>query len=181
MDEMNKPEDGAEVHRVQCNGCGSLRIRSDRYKCLECHNYDLCGICFDERRETLKHISGHAVVHFSDPGEVFGEPTTDSNTTITLNKFKEKYVTEEHTDVQCNNCKITPIKGLRFKCDTCHDCNLCLACMEKRLHDKSHPLIVIGKERFTQIPVNDIELNDELGRGGFGKKYFEGKRKCYSL
>ncbi len=161
-------EDGVDVHHASCDACRCFRIRNDRYKCLECDNYDLCGICFDRRHETKNHVTGHAMVHFSDPDEIFGEPVVDCNTTVTLNKFKEKYMTEQHTDVQCNNCKVTPIIGLRFKCDICHDYNLCLICMEKRLHEKSHPLLVIGKERFAQIPMSDIELFDELGRGYFG-------------
>jgi hypothetical protein len=171
IDDHKKAENGIENHRVQCNACGSLRIRSDRYKCLECYDYDLCGTCFDRRRETLKHISGHAMVHFSGSDEVFGKPVVDINTRITLNKFKEKYAGEEHTEVRCNVCKVMPIVGLRFKCDVCHDCDLCITCMEKREHDQSHPLIVIGKNRFSEIPMNDIELNDELGRGGFGKNF----------
>jgi len=162
-------ETGAELHRTQCHGCGSLHIHSDRYKCLECFNYDLCGRCFDQRRETLKHVNGHAMVHFSSPDEIFGEPVIDINKTVTLEKFKEKYNTEEHIDIECNVCKIIPIKGLRFKCDVCHNFHLCITCMEKREHDKSHPLLAIGKSCFIEIPISDIELSDELGRGGFGK------------
>jgi len=109
------------------------------------------------------------MVHFSDHNEIFGEPVVDVNTTVTLSKFKEKYSREIHTNIECDNCKMMPIKGLRFKCDVCHDYDLCITCMENRIHDKSHPLIAIGKSYFSEIPINDIELNDELGRGGFGK------------
>jgi hypothetical protein len=109
------------------------------------------------------------MVHFSDHNEIFGEPVVDINTTVTLSKFKEKYSREIHTNIECDNCKMMPIKGLRFKCDVCHDYDLCITCMENRIHDKSHPLIAIGKSYFSEIPINDIELNDELGRGGFGK------------
>jgi hypothetical protein len=41
--------------------------------------------------------------------------------------------------------------------------------MEQRIHDQTHPLIAMGKYRFREISMDDIELNDELGRGGFGK------------
>ncbi len=169
MDNQNNAKKGDEIHRTPCYGCGSPRIYYDRYKCLECHNYDLCGRCFDQRRETLQHINGHAMVHFSDHDELFGEPLVDINTTVTLRKFKEKYSREEHANIECNNCKMMPMKGLRFKCDVCHDYDLCITCMEKRVHDTSHPLIAIGKSHFSEIAMDDIELNDELGRGGFGK------------
>jgi len=169
MDNQNNAKNGVQIHRVQCYGCGSPRIYEDRYKCLECPNYDLCGRCFDQQRETLKHINRHVMVHFSDLDEIFGEPVVDINTTVTLCKFKEKYSEEEHANIECDNCKMMPIKGLRFKCDVCHDYDLCVTCMEKRVHDMPHPFIAIGKSRFAEIPMNDIELNDELGRGGFGK------------
>jgi hypothetical protein len=109
------------------------------------------------------------MVHFTAPDEIFGEPVVDINRSVTLNKFKEKYVRETHIDVSCNSCKMMPVKGLRFKCDVCHDYNLCITCMEKHDHDMSHPLIAIGKSFFLEIAINDIELRDELGRGGFGK------------
>ncbi len=113
------------------------------------------------------------MVYFCTPDEIFGEPVVDINASITLNKFKGKYIKEEHIDIACNNCKMVPIKGLRLKCDVCHDYDLCITCMEKREHDKSHPLIAIGKSCFSEISINDIELNDELGRGGFGKNIRE--------
>jgi len=109
------------------------------------------------------------MVHFSGDNEIFGEPVVDINTTVTLKKFKEKYSNEEHANLTCDICKITPIKGLQFKCDVCHNYDLCITCMERRIHDQTHPLIAMGKYRFREISMDDIELNDELGRGGFGK------------
>ena len=35
-------------------------------------------------------------------------------------------------------------------------------------HESSHPLYLVGRRALPQIPVEDIELGDELGRGGFG-------------
>jgi len=163
-----------DVHRVSCDGCHTLRIYSDRYKCLQCEDYDLCGDCFEKRRETKQHKSGHAFAHFKVPMELFGEPITKPSDEVTLKKFKERFATIEHTNVTCDGCEKTPIIGIRFKCDTCCDYDLCLECMEKQVvtneHDTKHSLIVIGKDRFNQIDINDIELGDELGRGAFGMK-----------
>lgn len=169
-------DDDGNTHRVSCNGCHSLRIYSDRYKCLQCDNYDLCGSCFEKKRETKQHKSGHAFAHFKIPMELFGDSITKANDEVTLAKFKERFAAIEHTNVTCDGCEMEPIIGIRFKCDTCHDYDLCLECMEKQIvtkeHDTKHSLIVIGKDRFNQIDIDDIELSDELGRGAFGKKIF---------
>lgn len=161
-----------DVHRISCDGCNSLRISSDRYKCLQCENYDLCGDCFDKKLETKQHKSGHAFAHFKVPMELFGEPITDANDEVTLSKFKQRFATIKHTKVTCDGCDTTPIIGIRFKCDTCHDYDLCLKCMEDQVvtneHDIKHSLIVTGKDSFNQIDIDDIELGDELGRGAFG-------------
>ena len=162
-------DNSAEVHRTRCSACDSPRIVGDRYKCLECGDYDLCGRCFDQRRQTRDHLTGHIMVHFSSPEEVFGQPVAGMNNTINLTVLTEKYQPEEHTDIECNVCKMNPLRGLRFKCDTCHDYNLCVNCVKKRAHDRLHPLLAMGKSHFLEITVDDIELGDELGRGGFGK------------
>ncbi|CAF0831256.1 unnamed protein product [Rotaria sp. Silwood1] len=61
------------THNASCDSCRSAKIYSDRYKCLQCIDYDLCGHCFEERRETRPHSSGHAMVHFKIPNELFGQ------------------------------------------------------------------------------------------------------------
>lgn len=157
------------IQPIRCYGCGTPRIYEDRYKCLECDNYDLCGVCFDQRCETDQHTNAHVMVHFSDRNEIFGVPIADLNTPLTLSALKKKFADEEHLRVQCNYCSIKPIRGLRFKCDTCYDYDLCIKCVELRVHDQTHPLVAIGKDFFMEIPMSDIELKDELGRGGFGK------------
>jgi len=173
MDNPEYTDNGIQVHRTQCHGCGLLRICDDRYRCLECPNYDLCGRCHDQRRETLDHRTGHVMVHFSAQNEIFGEPINNLEKDVTLNSLKEKYRFEEHSLVQCNNCKTKPVRGLRFKCDDCRDYDLCINCMQLRVHDTKHPLLVIGKNWCPQIPIEDIELGEELGRGGFGKNSIE--------
>jgi len=39
-----------------------------------------------------------------------------------------------HEYHQCNICHAEPIWGLRFKCQTCEDCDLCESCYDARLH-----------------------------------------------
>ena len=144
---------------------------SDRYRCLECSSYDLCGMCFEQRSETLTHRVGHAMVRLSGLDELI----PDIDRTMTLEKFKEKYAEVTHADTKCKHCTMAPIVGLRFKCDSCREFDLCLACMEKRIHDRSHTLLLVDEQRILEIPTTDITLHDEVGRGGFGKAFRSGR------
>jgi hypothetical protein len=166
-------EDNGEVHKVQCGACGSKPIRSDRYKCLNCDDLNLCARCFERRRESKNHKSGHAFVHFKSPGELFGRSVTDND--LTFDKLKQAYGDEVHESVSCDGCKRESIKGLRFKCDTCPNYDLCQQCVQTNAtsqeHKSTHPLIVISRGAIQQIPVEEIELGDELGRGAFGMHF----------
>ncbi|OMJ96030.1 hypothetical protein SteCoe_408 [Stentor coeruleus] len=51
-----------------------------------------------------------------------------------------------HQNIICDGCNIGPIVGIRYKCTTCHDFDLCENCEEKCNH--SHPLIKI------KVPIN---------------------------
>ncbi|CAF1296310.1 unnamed protein product [Rotaria sordida] len=91
------------MHNVSCNGCNSTKIYSDRYRCLQCIEYDLCGNCFEERRQTKEHLSGHAMVHLKVPNELFGQPIRHSKE-ITLTKINE-LLAGKHHDLTCQVCK----------------------------------------------------------------------------
>ncbi|CAF3170654.1 unnamed protein product [Rotaria sp. Silwood2] len=166
-------DDNGEAHKVRCVACGTNPIRSDRYKCLNCEKLSLCARCFERRRESDTHKSGHAFVHFKSPGELFGRSVTDDD--VTLTKLKEFYGNDVHESISCDGCKSQSIKGLRFKCDTCPNYDLCQQCLEKKVttqtHTFSHPLIVIPRQAIQQISVDDIELGDELGSGAFGSVF----------
>lgn len=167
----NSKEDNNEVHKVPCASCGRSPISSDRYKCLICDNINLCAKCFEQRRESNTHKSGHAFAHFKSPGELFGRSVTDDE--VTLTKLKQFYSNEEHKSIKCDGCQSPTIKGLRFKCDTCPRYDLCLQCFKNRVttetHTTNHPLIIASRHIISRIPVDDIELGKELGRGAFGK------------
>lgn len=170
----NHDDDGnPNVHAASCDGCGRRSIQGDRYKCLVCTDYDLCGFCFERGKETEQHKSGHSFAHFKIPGELFGEPVKDVNAEVTLSTLRERFVDEKHPeDIVCEGC-LRWIIGLRFKCDICRNYNLCLSCMEKRVmtktHQLTHSLIVIPKDVFPRILMEDIQLGHELGKGAFGK------------
>ncbi|CAF2390569.1 unnamed protein product [Rotaria sp. Silwood2] len=160
------------THNASCDGCRSAHIYSDRYKCLQCIDYDLCGYCFEERRETRPHSSGHAMVHFKIPNELFGEHVPCPND-ITLAKLNELLAGKQH-NTKCDGCSIQ-IVGVRFKCDTCHNYNLCSKCMQQRVtsknHQSTHPLVVASNQSLLKININDILKGEVLGHGAFGQVY----------
>lgn len=161
------------IHNISCDGCKSAQIYSDRYKCLQCIDCNLCGNCFEERRQTKEHSTGHAMVHFKLPNELFGQPIRHSNQ-ITLKKINELFIGKQH-GIECNGCRQS-IVNVRFKCDTCHNYNLCSGCMQQRItsknHNNTHPLVVASNENLPKIDISDIRKGGMIGKGGFGMLNF---------
>lgn len=190
----NQIEDNEDIHHVECASCQMKPLRHvDRYRCLECSTssigYDLCGRCFEKRRETQHHSSGHAMIHFKLPNEFLGIHINSLNNDITLNKIKQLNTLrdEKHHGIQCDGiCNQKHLIGLRFKCDTCANYNLCETCALKnhvttKMHKRDHPLILSSDKVMPKIDPNDIELGEVLGRGAFGKNdefYFSLKDLC---
>lgn len=166
----DEDNNNSEIHKVRCSACDTSSIKSDRYKCLNCKDLNLCAQCFERRREPKEHKSGHAFVHFKSPGELFGQTVTDDE--VTYAKLKQTHGNEIHESITCDGCKSDTIKGLRFKCDSCPNYDLCQRCVDRgvttKTHKSSHPLIVVPLRAIQQIPVDDIQLGDELGSGAFG-------------
>ncbi|CAF4086778.1 unnamed protein product, partial [Adineta steineri] len=153
-----------EIHKVRCAACDTHPIRSDRYRCLNCDDIDLCGPCFERRTEPEEHKSGHAFLHYKSPGELFGQSVTNDD--VTYAKLKKAYADDIHESTTCDGCMSPSVKGLRFKCDSCANYDLCQKCVDKgtitKTHKSSHPLIVTARRAIQQIPVEDIKLGDEL-------------------
>ncbi|CAF1280001.1 unnamed protein product [Rotaria sp. Silwood1] len=184
---LNKTEstdtyDDSDVHDAKCAVCEMQPIRqTDRYRCLECtsSNYDICGRCFERHRQTGKHFTGHAMVHFKLPNEVLGIQFNNIDNEINLNNLRNldalRY--EQHDGIKCDGiCYQKNIIGLRFKCDTCSNYNLCEICaINKHIctknHEKDHPLILTSNRVMPKIDPDDIELEEVLGKGGFGHVY----------
>lgn len=43
-----------------------------------------------------------------------------------------------HDGVTCNECKDSPLKGIRWKCSNCSGVNLCSLCYMSDKHDVNH-------------------------------------------
>ena len=63
------------------------------------------------------------------------------NSKINKKGPKNSYIHENYT---CNNCQVSPIKGIRYHCLECNDYDLCEKCEEIINHN--HPLYKIKKE-----------------------------------
>ena len=164
-------ETSEEKHSAHCDGCKIYPILGDRYKCLKCDDFDLCARCFELREQPQHHRTGHPMVHFRFNNELFGRTVTSAD--ITLEELEKFYENELHASIPCDGCEAKEIRGLRFKCDICPNYDLCQRCMRAgvtaRNHKSHHPLIVTSHESLEEIDVEDIELCEEIGRGGFGK------------
>jgi len=112
---VKKSGEPEAVHQnIQCDGCGVHPISGPRYKCTVCHDFDLCSAC---EAKNL-HPSSHPLL-----------------------KLKEPRRTDIHHNIICDGCNVTPIQGVRYKCTTCPDYDLCATCEAKGQHPVDHPLI----------------------------------------
>lgn len=111
------------------------------------------------------------MAHLRLPHELFGRVVTNND--LTIAKLKRFYADEKHESTTCDGCKEEGFTGLRFKCDTCPDYDLCYKCastgVSTKDHKSTHPLMLCSRREIMQIPVNDIELGEKLGNGAFGK------------
>jgi len=109
-----RPETG-----FHCDGCQSKFLVSDiRYHCLKCEDYDLCAGC----EEKNVHESQHPLLKIR-PVPEGTKPT--------------------HIGIHCDGCKLTPIRGSRYKCSVCPDFDLCEECEAKNVHPIDHSLVKI--------------------------------------
>jgi len=46
-----------------------------------------------------------------------------------------------HRGVECDGCKVSPIRGIRYKCTVCKNFDLCSTCEAAKIHDSNHPLL----------------------------------------
>ncbi|CAB4494704.1 unnamed protein product [Rhizophagus irregularis] len=95
------PSEPVLHYGVGCNGCNHT-IRGKRWNCTTCIIYDLCQNCKPQSLHPHKLM----IVPHSDPSNYlqFPEPGTI-----------------------CNCCGKT-IRGMRWRCEICMNCNICQDC-----------------------------------------------------
>ena len=163
------------MHDCGCDLCGIKDFTGYRYKCLVCQEYNLCSRCFKCRNTNKNHQLNHPMAKFDYPDELFGQKF--ENSVITLINFRNIFKNQDHKSVRCDLCSISPIRGVRLKCDICHEFDVCLECYYKQLstiaHNfNTHPLIIQEADLNSLVlDPNSIELGERLGKGAFGSVY----------
>ena len=78
--------------------------------------------------------------------------------TLESNIYNEIIKNEQpiHNGIKCNACGTKNIKGIRYKCSTCDNYNLCENCEENSNHDENHILLKIRQ------PIEENELNQKI-------------------
>ena len=162
---------------ITCGFCEEKNFKGYRYKCLHCHNYDLCDLCFEKKRSSKTHSSSHPTLLLQDPTLT---SKLEALVTVGLEKVNEICVQKNvmHQGIQCNSCRIENIMGIRFVCDECLNYNLCFHCFDLKKqtekHLLSHPMVAFLSPLNYLIPYAEIEMGEKLGEGSFGKA-FKGK------
>jgi peptidoglycan hydrolase-like protein with peptidoglycan-binding domain len=106
---------------VRCDGCNAFPIVGARYNCTVCPDFDLCAKC----EAASVHPAEHPLLKFRQPVNL---PVV-------------------HHGITCDGCQQSPITGVRFKCRTCPDFDLCEACEAKNTHPADHPLVKFKVEK----------------------------------
>lgn len=159
-----------------CSCCGKKVTDSYLYKCLYCPNYDICSKCFENKKTKNPHINGHPMMRFSERNEWCGKDY-DSLRRLKLDKLVKDFKDEIHDEHSCNVCKSDFIKGLRFKCESCMDYDMCFECFKSKHiqsdsnHKLDHNIIVIGKTNSLKLNLEQINCEGLLGKGAFGEVY----------
>ncbi|KAG2120598.1 uncharacterized protein F5147DRAFT_662586 [Suillus discolor] len=122
-------------HCAACNLCDSP-IVGDRFKCVNCPDFDTCANCFKITGEQHPY---HGFVRVSKPSDLVMRNAVTNRTT--------HYAT-------CDACRET-IRGVRYKCmhPSCPDFDLCQNCeaLPIPVHPSIHPLLKM-KTPDTVIP-----------------------------
>lgn len=114
-------EQGKMVHDATCNLC-DRNIVGTRYKCMQCQDWDCCASC---NAVAAKLHPGHDLLRIDHAGIL-----PEAQNTGVL-----------HPNVYCDACDAT-IRGVRYKCITCPDFDLCANCEGHPLRPHKHHLFL---------------------------------------
>jgi hypothetical protein len=129
--------------------------------------------------EAVKQTINNNIEKFKD--ELIKKAIEES--TMAIDKaMNSSYCLTVHSGIRCNECGVSPIVGIRYKCNICQDYDLCQNCEGKKGDDHKHPLtkhrqpiasnVVLNKKT---ILVEDLLKNSNL-HNKFKKEY-KGKVK----
>lgn len=168
---VHVPKPGDVPHAADCDIC-QFQIFGNRYKCLNCKDYDVCEFCENRMLELRQHNPQHVFLKFPLPYELESMPAvhvpnlhtgvldddtelSDDTEELQIDRKKRAEKFEDtsvlHKNVACDGC-CHPIIGSRFCCINCPaPYNLCEACELKKIHPEDH---VFAKIYFELPPHN---------------------------
>ncbi|CAF1042402.1 unnamed protein product [Rotaria sordida] len=96
---------------IYCNGCNTDEFAYVRYKCEICPNYNLCLTCYNNRKETLNHLSSHTMLRIELPSTInhdsFVKQYSDQ-----MNRLEETYLSQYLSNLSVNNNQPKSIETL---------------------------------------------------------------------
>ncbi|XP_018569323.1 ZZ-type zinc finger-containing protein P35G2.11c-like [Anoplophora glabripennis] len=125
---MTKQKLGTVHKNIECNACHYINIRGIRYKCKDCRDYDLCVFCYHGNKHDLSHRFSRIDSLNCVGIDLIPRSTSRSNQ-------KQDSV---HRRIQCDECNIFNIRGIRYKCNICRNYDLCERCYNANKHDVHH-------------------------------------------
>ncbi|OJT04449.1 Protein NBR1 -like protein [Trametes pubescens] len=137
----DKRQSSQVVHKgISCDGCDKKNISGVRHKCLQCRDYDLCDACVADPQKRQLHTADHVFFPIVSPGKK--EAYDEARNQLQPGSTSSSQTTTRHFHVHCDECRQSPIVGVRHKCLDCADYDLCTSCISdparRQKHDTSH-------------------------------------------
>ena len=88
--------------------------------------------------------SNSLITRINNP-QLYKSSSSDDILLRAVPKVEKKPKLEIHYNVTCDGCKVTPIRGNRYKCKTCKDFDFCEECYQKKKESHGHDFRVIER------------------------------------
>eukprot|EP00698_Gefionella_okellyi_P001349 TRINITY_DN1128_c1_g1_i1.p1 TRINITY_DN1128_c1_g1~~TRINITY_DN1128_c1_g1_i1.p1 ORF type:complete len:303 (-),score=24.59 TRINITY_DN1128_c1_g1_i1:63-902(-) len=115
--------------RIHCDCCRQEIGAQARYKCMYCHDFDLCAKCEHADRST--HDSSHPLIKLAN-ADVLKGTILAANRSLLV-----------HQGTRCVHCSASPIVGHLYQCAQCSTVH-CEMCEMKEQHPMSHNRLKIS-------------------------------------
>ena len=79
--------------------------------------------------------------------QLFKSQSSDNILLRTVPKVEKKVKPEVHYHVICDGCKVTPLRGNRYKCKQCKDFDFCEECFNTKKESHGHDFTLIAHPR----------------------------------
>lgn len=124
-------EEEKPVHFAICDNCRT-RIKGIRHKCRECRDYDLCETCIFNK-DSVHPL--HSFLSIDKPASPAGPSVCPWMNSNRKGEASSSSAAAIHW-ATCDQCQ-QRIVGLRFKCESCDDYDLCGECFQNQ--EEVHP------------------------------------------